>query len=47
MDILATKEDILLLNEDLANFRRDIIRWMFLLWLGQIAVVIVLKLKLL
>lgn len=30
-DVLATKED-------LANVKSDIIKWMFIFWIGQIAV---------
>lgn len=40
-DILATKEDVANLRaatkEDIANLRADIIKWMFLFWIGQLA----------
>ena len=37
-DILATKEDIFALKVDLAETKSDIIKWMFIFWIGQIAV---------
>ncbi len=43
-DVLATKEDISLLKEDIADVRTemqtikaDIIKWMFIFWIGQLA----------
>ncbi len=47
-DVLATKEDISLLKEDLAKLegkletkiaetKADIIKWMFIFWIGQLA----------
>ena len=40
-DVLATKEDVANLRaaikEDIANLRADIIKWMFLFWIGQLA----------
>ncbi|HCX90796.1 MAG TPA: hypothetical protein DHT43_09870 [Deltaproteobacteria bacterium] len=43
-DVLATKEDIAYLKQDIANLeiklektRADIIKWMFLFWIGQLA----------
>jgi hypothetical protein len=32
------KKDILATKEDLANLKSEIIKWMFLFWLGQIGV---------
>ena len=44
-NILATKEDIALLKQDIANVelkiantRADMIKWMFIFWVGQVAV---------
>lgn len=34
---LAEKKDILATKEDLANLKADIIKWMFLFWIGQLA----------
>lgn len=34
---LAEKKDILATKEDLANLKADIIKWMFLFWVGQLA----------
>jgi len=31
------KKDILATKEDIANLRADIIKWMFLFWIGQLA----------
>ena len=31
------KRDILATKEDLANVKSDIIKWMFLFWIGQLA----------
>ncbi len=43
-DILATKTDISLLKEDIANLRvemkdqkAELIKWMFIFWIGQLA----------
>ena len=36
-DLLATKHDILAAKTDLANIKADIIKWMFLFWIGQLA----------
>jgi hypothetical protein len=36
--ILATKEDIALLKERAANDKVEIIKWMFIFWIGQVAV---------
>jgi len=36
---LATKEDLALLKADMANFKADIIKWMFIFWVGQLAAV--------
>lgn len=32
------KKDVLATKEDLANVKSDIIKWMFIFWIGQIAV---------
>ena len=34
---IAGKEDILAIKADLANLKADIIKWMFLFWIGQLA----------
>jgi len=34
---LAEKQDILATKTDLANVKADIIKWMFLFWIGQLA----------
>ncbi len=34
------KKEILATKEDLANVKADIIKWMFIFWLGQISVII-------
>ena len=46
-DLLATKADIYLLKEDIsllrteaAHSKADIIKWMFLFWVGQMAAII-------
>ncbi|HEY5464731.1 MAG TPA: hypothetical protein VIJ95_15820 [Hanamia sp.] len=36
--ILATKEDILNVREMVANTKAEIIKWMFIFWVGQVAV---------
>ncbi|SFA47505.1 hypothetical protein SAMN04488511_106243 [Pedobacter suwonensis] len=36
-EILATKEDIGHTKEALANAKAEIIKWMFIFWIGQIA----------
>ncbi len=36
-DILATKEDINILKVEIEKTRSDIIKWMFLFWIGQLA----------
>lgn len=43
-DVLATKQDIANLKEDILNLevklektRADLIKWMFLFWIGQLA----------
>ena len=38
-DTLATKEDIANMEIKLANTKAEIIKWMFIFWIGQIAVV--------
>ena len=37
-DVLASKEDILLVKVDLANAKSEIIKWMFIFWIGQTGV---------
>ncbi|WP_291103953.1 MULTISPECIES: hypothetical protein [unclassified Flavobacterium] len=32
------EKDVLATKEDLANVKSDIIKWMFIFWIGQIAV---------
>ena len=39
-EILATKEDIANTKEALANTKADIIKWMFIFYIGQIAVTV-------
>ncbi|MEO5911470.1 MAG: hypothetical protein ABIP95_11325 [Pelobium sp.] len=39
-EILATKADIFIVKEDIANVKAEIIKWMFIFWLGQISVII-------
>lgn len=34
------KREVLATKEDLANSKADIIKWMFIFWIGQIAVTI-------
>ncbi|WP_316796501.1 hypothetical protein [Pedobacter agri] len=34
------KREILATKEDLANSKADIIKWMFIFWIGQIAVTV-------
>lgn len=36
-DILATKQDIAMVKIDIEKSRADIIKWMFLFWIGQLA----------
>lgn len=36
-DILATKQDIANLEIKIEKTRSDIIKWMFLFWIGQLA----------
>ncbi len=38
-DILSTKEDLAKLRTELANTKAEIIKWMFIFWIGQVAVV--------
>ncbi len=37
-DILTTKEDIYKIEVKLAETKSEIIKWMFIFWIGQIAV---------
>jgi hypothetical protein len=39
-DLLATKEDIAQLRIEIEEQKSDIIKWMFLFWIGQIAATI-------
>jgi len=36
-DFLATKEDLNTLKVDLANTKAEVIKWMFVFWIGQLA----------
>ncbi|MCD4697447.1 MAG: hypothetical protein K8S16_14530 [Bacteroidales bacterium] len=40
LKILATKEDFANVREELANVKSEIIKWMFIFWIGQIGVLI-------
>lgn len=42
IDMLATKEDIANLRTEIERTRADIIKWMFLSWIGQLASMIAL-----
>jgi hypothetical protein len=35
-----SKKDTLATKEDLANVRSDVIKWMFIFWVGQLAAMI-------
>ena len=35
-DILLVKADILLLEKHISKFKNDIIKWMFIFWIGQV-----------
>ncbi len=37
---LATKEDIANVRENMANNKSEIIKWMFIFWVGQVGVLI-------
>ncbi len=37
-DVLATKEDLYKLEIKISESKSDIIKWMFIFWIGQIAV---------
>lgn len=39
-DTLATKADISIVKEEVSNVKAEIIKWMFIFWLGQISVII-------
>jgi hypothetical protein len=41
-DILATKEDVLKLEVKISDIKSEIIKWMFIFWIGQIAVLLAL-----
>lgn len=36
-DVFAVKEDILATKEDVANSKAEVIKWMFIFWVGQLA----------
>ncbi len=37
-DVLATKEDINVVKQDLHDAKAEMIKWMFIFWIGQVAV---------
>lgn len=39
-DVLATKHDIAELKLEMANHKSEMIKWMFLFWIGQVLVMI-------
>ncbi|TAE35510.1 MAG: hypothetical protein EAY66_08705 [Sphingobacteriales bacterium] len=39
-DVLATKEDINLVKQDLHDAKAEMIKWMFIFWVGQVAVTV-------
>lgn len=39
-DVLATKQDIGELKLQMANHKSEIIKWMFIFWIGQLAAMI-------
>jgi len=39
-DVLATKQDISGLRVEFGNFKTEIIKWMFIFWIGQVAAVV-------
>ena len=42
---ITEKKDLFATNEDLANMKADIIKWMFIFWVGQLgALVAIIKL---
>lgn len=41
-DTLATKEDLLKLEVKISDVKSEIIKWMFIFWIGQIAVLLAL-----
>ncbi len=44
-DVFATKEDVAHLKETMANLKAEIIKWMFIFWIGQLgALVAIIKL---
>jgi len=36
-DVYAVKEDIYAVKEDVANVKAELIKWMFVFWVGQLA----------
>ena len=36
----TSKKDVLATKEDVANIKADLIKWMFIFWVGQIGVLI-------
>ncbi len=39
-DVLATRQDIAELKLEMANHKSEMIKWMFLFWIGQVLVMI-------
>ncbi|MGI4751555.1 MAG: hypothetical protein ACRYFB_13060 [Janthinobacterium lividum] len=39
-DVLATKQDIGELKLEMANHKSEMIKWMFIFWIGQVSVMI-------
>jgi len=40
VEVLATKKEMYLLREDLAHTKSDLIKWMFIFWIGQLGATI-------
>ena len=40
MNEIASKEDILLVKKDLFQVKADMIKWMFIFWVGQVSVTV-------
>jgi hypothetical protein len=36
-NVLATKQDFVNLKQDICDTRADMIKWMFIFWIGQVA----------
>ncbi len=41
-DILATKEDIFVVRQEISSAKADMIKWMFIFWVGQLGAMIAL-----